>query len=92
MSYKLYRVHWKIYKKGVAVEERYSFHKNDSVVAEFIGQVISRNTPEREFRTEGPGNEHSTHDGNLYQEVMNSNKLGIWRAVKEVTTQELITN
>jgi hypothetical protein len=84
MSYHLYRVHWRVYRNGQPAEELYSFHKDDTNVAEFIRNTVQNNSPAMQYRTEGPGQEHPVN-GQLYNEVANSTELGIWRKREEVT-------
>jgi hypothetical protein len=84
MSYHLFRVHWRVYRNGKPAEELYSFHKDDSNVAEFIRNTVQSNSATLQYRTEGPGQERLVN-GQLYNEVVHSSELGIWRKREEVT-------
>lgn len=84
MSYPLYRIHWEVLEIS-SRREMFSYHKDDSMVAEFIIQVHREHGPDSRpyYRQQGPGKEIRTHDGNLYNEVMKSTELGVWREIPE---------
>jgi hypothetical protein len=79
VSYSLYRVHWKITIDGKPVE-KYSYHKSEDKVAEFIREVVSKNTanPNNRYSTLGSGNLVHHIDGRAYAKVIASQRPGFW--------------
>lgn len=88
MSYKLFRLHWKIVKNGVVIKETYSFHKNEEIAGEFARENMQNQHKDREnyISTIGAGNEIKTHDGHLVGKVLASKKLSLWE--DEVKTHQ----
>ncbi len=67
------------------VEEKYSYHKDEDKVADFIRETVLTNSPELQYRTQGPGSMHSV-SGEIHNEVMRSKELGVWKPVNENVT------
>lgn len=85
MSYTLYRVRWKINRRGT-VSEKYSFHINQEDAARFMREEIMEQLtrdPTVLFRTEG-SSEINHAPGKLYAEVKSMRestkpKYGVWK-------------